>query len=340
MKKILLGKTGISVSKTAFGSLPIQRTTFDEAKTILIKAYENGINFFDTARGYSNSEEKIGLAFSDIRQKVIIATKTHTDNVDGFWKDLDESLKKLGTDYIDLYQFHNPSVLPRPEDGIGLYEAILKAKSMGKINHIGISSHKYEIAKQAIESGLYETLQYPLSYLSDEKDIELCSLCSEKNMGFIAMKALSGGMITNAKAAFLFFKNIDNAVPIWGIQRESELDEFINYSNNTPIMDDEIIKQMDKDKQELSGNFCRGCGYCLPCPANIPINTAARMSFILKRGVWQNFVSDEWQEKMSRIHDCIDCGECSRRCPYDIDTPNLLKIMLKDYEEFLLTHDA
>lgn len=160
MKKILLGKTGLAVTKTGFGVLPIQRVSFDVAKHLLTKAYNAGINFFDTARAYSDSEEKIGYSLSEVRENIIIATKTHCENVKEFWEHLETSLEKLKTSYIDIYQFHNPSILPMPNDGTGLCEAMLEAKRLGKIRHIGITSHKMEIAKKAIESDLYETLQY------------------------------------------------------------------------------------------------------------------------------------------------------------------------------------
>jgi predicted aldo/keto reductase-like oxidoreductase len=149
------------------------------------------------------------------------------------------------------------------------------------------------------------------------------------------MKALCGGLLSNARVAYSFFESIENAVPIWGIQRESELDEFIEYSTNPPQMDDKIKIQIDRDRKELAGNFCRGCGYCLPCPVGIPINNAARMAYLLRRAVWQNFVTPQWQSEMNKIKDCIDCGECKSRCPYGLDTPNLLKYMLEDYESFI-----
>lgn len=335
MKKILLGKTGLAVTKTGFGVLPIQRVSFDEAKHLLTKAYNAGINFYDTARAYSDSEEKIGYSLSGVRENIIIATKTHCGNVKEFWEHLETSLEKLKTSYIDIYQFHNPSILPMPNDGTELYEAMLEAKSLGKIRHIGITSHKMEIAKKAIESGLYETLQYPLSHISSQNDIDIYNLCVEHGVGYIAMKALCGGLLNNAKVAYSFFEGMDKAVPIWGVQRESELDDFIEYSKNPPEMKEEIKAQIKKDRKELASNFCRGCGYCLPCPVGIPINNAARMAFLLRRAVWQGFVTPEWQNEMKKIEDCIECGQCKEKCPYGLDTPNLLKYMLGDYNTFI-----
>ena len=198
MAKVTLGKTGITVEKNAFGALPVQRVSREEAVMLLRRAYEHGVEFFDTARYYTDSEEKLGEAFEGIREKVIIATKTGAADAQGFWKELQTSLKNLHTDYIDIYQFHNPDFCPRPGDGSGLYEAMLEAREKGMIRHIGITNHRLNIAREAVESGLYDTLQFPFSYLASEADLELVEKCRDANVGFIAMKALSGGLISNS----------------------------------------------------------------------------------------------------------------------------------------------
>ena len=187
MDKVILGKTGIEVNKNGFGALPIQRISKKDAVYLLQKAFYHGINYFDTARAYSDSEEKLGAAFAYIRERIIISTKTAASDAEGFWKDLEESLRTLGTDYIDIYQFHNPAVCPKPGDGSGLYEAMLEAKEQGKIRHIGITNHRLAAAEEAIRSGLYETLQFPFSYLASENDRKLAEACHEAGMGFIAM---------------------------------------------------------------------------------------------------------------------------------------------------------
>ena len=335
MPKVTLGKTGITVDKNGFGALPIQRVSFDEAKKLFRKAYEGGMTFFDTARSYSDSEEKIGYAMSDVRHHIFLASKTPSKDGDGFWKDLDTSLRMMKTDYIDIYQFHNPDFCPKPGDGTGLYEAALEAKKQGKIRFIGITNHRIHIAKEAIASGLYDTMQFPFCYLATEKDLEIVNLCKEKQMGFIAMKALSGGLITNAKAAAAFIGQYDHVLPIWGIQREKELDEFLSFVDNQPQMTEEIAALISKDKKDLSGNFCRGCGYCLPCPAQIEIPNSARMSLLLRRMPSAPYLTPEWQEKMSRIENCIHCNHCSDHCPYGLDTPKLLRENLEDYQTFL-----
>lgn len=333
--QVRLGSTEIIVNKNGFGALPVQRVGREDAARLLRKAYEGGIRFFDTARAYSDSEEKLGLAFEGMRDKIYIATKSGAATGEGMEKDLEKSLSMLRTDYIDIYQFHNPSFCPRPEDGSGLYEAALAAKAAGKIRHIGITNHKLGIAMEAIESGLYETLQFPFSYLSTSKEEELVSACKKADMGFIAMKALSGGLITNSAAAYAHAACFDNVLPIWGIQREAELDEFLSYIKNPPAMTEELREIIEKDKAELAGDFCRGCGYCMPCPVGITINNCARMSLLLRRSPSANWLGEEWQEKMNKIENCLHCNQCKSKCPYGLDTPSLLAKNLEDYKEVL-----
>ena len=335
MEKVILGRTGICVQKNGFGALPVQRVSLNEAKIILRKAYENGIQFFDSARAYSDSEEKIGLALSDVRENIYISTKTMATTVQAFWEDLETSLKMLKTDYIDIYQFHNPSFCPKPGDGTGLYEAMLEAKNQGKIYYIGLTNHGWKVAKEAIESDLYDTLQFPFSYLASEKEEELVRLCEEHNVGFICMKALSGGLITRSDIAYAYLLQYKNALPIWGIQKESELDEFISYQKQAPVLTKDIEEIIQHDRKELAGQFCRGCGYCMPCPQGIIINQCARMSLMLRRAPAENWLLEKWQAEMNKIKDCIHCGKCMTHCPYGLNTPELLQKNYEDYQTFL-----
>ncbi len=334
VEKIRLGRTNLEVTRSGFGALPIQRVSFDEGKKILRKAYEAGINFYDTARGYSDSEEKIGKALSDVREDIIIATKSMTDNGKDLLRDLETSLRKLNTDYIDIYQIHNPSFFPTPGDESGIYDALVYAKEKGLVRHIGITNHRLEIAKQAIESSLYDTLQFPLSSLSSDEDLKLISGCKEKDIGLIAMKALSGGLITNVASTFAFLRQYNNVVPIWGIQREWELDEFVSLESNPPKLDEAMWEVIKKDRKELAISFCRGCGYCLPCPVDIPINNVARMPQLLTRSPYERFMAKDWRENMDKVNDCIECGQCKSRCPYGLDIPNLIRENLKIYDDF------
>jgi predicted aldo/keto reductase-like oxidoreductase len=340
MQTIRLGKTGIVTNKNGFGALPIQRITEEDAIYLIQKAYQGGITFFDTARFYTDSEVKLGVAFAGIRDKVFIASKTAAVTVDNFWKDLETTLNNLQTDYLDLYQFHNPSFCPKPGDESGVYDAMLEAKAQGKIRHIGITNHRLAVANEAIDSGYYETLQFPFSYLATEKEIELVEKCKASDMGFIAMKALSGGLITNSTAAYVFQAMYDNVLPIWGVQRESELDEFLSYIENPPVINDQLQAVIDKDRQELLGDFCRGCGYCMPCPVGIEINTCARMSLLLRRAPLEQQLSETMQAKMLLIEDCLHCDKCKSKCPYQLDTPSLLEKNLVDYKNVLMTFNT
>ena len=335
MDYVTLGRTEIKVCKNSFGALPIQRISFDSAKEILLHAYNNGINFFDTARFYTDSEEKIGYALSDVRDKIYIATKTAAQNADDFWKDLNTSLNNMKTDYIDIYQFHNPSFCPKPNDGTGLYEAMLEAKAQGKIRFIGLTNHRLAVAQEAIDSGLYDTIQFPFCYLATDKDIAIVENCKKNNLGFIAMKGLSGGLITNSAAAYAFMAQYDNVLPIWGVQRMSELNEFLSYNTNPPSVTGEIKELIDNDRKMLAGEFCRGCGYCMPCPVGIEINNCARMSLLLRRSPSELQLTPAVQAKMKKIENCLHCNQCKSKCPYGLDTPKLLEENYKDYVEIL-----
>ncbi len=329
-----MGKTGLKVNKNGFGALPIQRISKADAVRILHKAFDNGIDFYDTARFYTDSEEKIGAAFADRRQKIVLASKTGAQTVEQFWKDLHTTLTNLKTDYLDLYQFHNPDFCPCPGDKSRLYDAMKVAQRQGKVRFIGISNHRMAVAKEAVEKGLYDTLQYPFSYLSSPEDEKIVESCRKHGMGFICMKALAGGLITDSALAYAFLNQFDHALPIWGIQRESELDEFISYQENPPELSSPMWRKIEKDRNELAGGFCRGCGYCMPCSVGIQICDCARMSLFLKRAPLSVYLTEEWAEKMKQIDDCINCGACKSKCPYGLDTPTLLKKNYADFKEF------
>lgn len=335
MREITLGSTGITTRQNAFGALPIQRDDKDTAVAILRRAYEGGMTFFDTARAYSDSEEKVGEAFHGMREKVYIATKTAAKTPEQFWEQLETSLRMLQTDYIDLYQFHCVGQCYKPGDGTGMYECMLEAKAQGKIRHIGVTAHNIEIAMECVQSGLYETMQFPFSYLSSDKEIALVKACKEANMGYIAMKGLAGGLIHDSKAAMAFMTQFDNVLPIWGVQRMSELEEWLAFMDETPEYTDEIRAFVEKEKLELAGDFCRGCGYCMPCPVGIQINNCARMSLMLRRAPSKAWLTKEMQAEMMKIENCLHCGACASKCPYELNTPELLAKNLADYKKVL-----
>ncbi len=335
MRSVTLGRAGITVPQNAFGALPIQRIDRQEAVGILRRAYDGGMRYFDTARAYSDSEEKLGYAFEGMRDQVFIATKSAAKTPGAFRKDINTSLRMLRTDYIDVYQFHMVDRCYRPGDGSGMYECMQEAKASGKIRHISVTSHKIEVAMEIADSGLYDTLQFPFSYLSSDKELALVEACRRNNVGFIAMKGLAGGLISESEAAMAYMLQFDNVLPIWGIQKMSELEEWLAFMHNEPEMTDEIKAFIDKEKKELSGEFCRGCGYCMPCTVGIKINNCARMSLMLRRAPSKEWLTTEWREEMAKIEDCVECGLCASRCPYELDTPQLLRRNLADYRKVL-----
>lgn len=335
MRMVTLGSTGITVNKNGFGALPIQRVSFDDAAKILRHAYDNGVKFFDTARFYTDSEEKIGYALADVRADIYIATKSMAQTGEAFLAELDTSLKNMKTDYVDLMQFHNPAFCPVPGHESGLYEAMLKAKEQGKVRHIGITNHRLAVAKEAITSGLYEVLQFPFSYISGAQETELVEMCKEQNMGFLCMKGMAGGLIKSGKAAYAFLAQpqFPHVLPIWGVQKMEELEEFL--ACNTDEFEQQLTPELqtiiEDDRKELSGDFCRSCGYCMPCPMEISIKDCARMSLMLRRAPIKEYTTPKWQEEMKKITNCIECGQCKSRCPYGLDVPRLLK---ENYEDF------
>ena len=332
---MVLGRTGIQTPQNAFGALPIQRVDMETAEKLLRRAYEGGFRFFDTARAYSDSEEKIGYALSDVRDQISIATKTMAENTEQMKRDLETSLRNLKTDHVDLYQFHCASRCIAPEDGSGMYELMEDFRRQGMVSHIGITAHKIGVAEECVNSGLYETMQFPFSYLTGEKEEALVKLCKEKNVGFICMKGLAGGLITNSEMAYAFVSQYDNALPIWGIQKEKELEEWIRFMKEPAVMTEELRAAIEEDRKELQGDFCRGCGYCMPCPKGIIINQCARMSLMLRRAPSKSWLNETWQANMKQTEECIHCGQCKAKCPYGLDTPELLKKNYEDYKRVL-----
>ena len=331
MTHIQLGSTGITIEKNGFGCLPIQRVTKETAAYLLRKALDGGMTYFDTARAYSDSEEKMGYAFAGVRDKIVLATKTTAQTGEEMKRDLETSLQKLGTDYIDVYQFHNPAFCPKPGGEDGLYDAALEAKAQGKIRHIAITNHRLAVAHEAIDSGLYALLQFPYSYLSGPREQELVAKCRAGGMGFVAMKAMAGGLLRDGTVAAAWMARQEGVVPIWGVQHEWELDQFLACVKQTPALSKEYQAVIDHDRGELTGGFCRGCGYCMPCPVDIQITQCARINLMVRRAPSADWLNDYWQGEMKKIENCLHCGKCASKCPYGLDTPSLLQENYKEY---------
>lgn len=336
MQTMILGKTGLRVTKPAFGALPIQRRAMEDAIPILRRAYEGGIRYFDTANAYTDSEEKLGAALSDVRSDIVISTKSQGRDYDTVKKHIQLSLERMRTDYIDLFQFH--MVSNWDEIDRGAYEAAKEALDKGYVRHVGVTTHLLSFAFELVESGRFETMQYPFSYLATEEEFRLVQRCREQDLGYIAMKSLAGGMLQNARAIHAFMAGQEGVVPIYGIQTMEELEQWLALAEEDPPLDDGLRAVIEKDRAELSGQFCRSCGYCMPCPQGIEIRNCARMDMLIRRSPWRPYFTPEWQAKMEKIESCVECGRCRSRCPYKLDTPNVLKYMLRDYRAFYEAH--
>lgn len=337
MEKIRLGSTGIPASHIAFGALPLQRQPMDEVVSMLHRAYDAGINYYDTARMYSDSEEKLGKAFADRRNSIFIATKAHVHTGKGVRECIETSLANLKTDRVDLLQCHNPPFCPKPGGEDGVYDELLKLKAEGKILHIGITNHKLGVAQEAIASGLYETLQFPFTYLSSPQEHALVDACREADMGFVAMKPFGGGVLNNAAAVYWFFSQHPAALPIYGMQHMHELEQILGFDNNPPKAE-EVAAVIAADRAELQGNFCRNCGYCAPCPVGIRTDMVLRSYYNLRRMPLFQMMTDGWYQMMQDTKNCIQCGSCSRKCPYELDPPSRFEAVYEDFMTFWNRH--
>ena len=331
MEMARLGSTGLMVSRIAMGCIPIQRRTMEDAAALIRRAFEAGVNFFDTAHVYGDSEAKLGSALAGVpRDRIILASKAMADSREKCVGQLEESLRRLRTDYIDLYQWHNPSNLDNFREN-SVYRAMQEAKKAGKIRFIGVTNHHLGRARQAVESGGFDTLQFPLSVLSSREEIDMTFRCRDLDVGVIAMKAMCGGMLPDGRLAFAFMNRYPHIVPIWGLEKTEELEQFLALAEKrepfTPAMREEI----ERLRKELGDEFCRGCGYCLPCPAEIDLPIMMRISYFVKRNVEGSQFNEARLKQVARIDECVNCRSCVQRCPYHLEAPRILR---KQQDEF------
>lgn len=337
MKYIKLGKTDLTISEIGFGCIPVIRLSSEEAVNVLQHAYEKGINFFDTANSYRDSEQKVGQALRRHRDKIVLATKTMKRDAAGTAEHLENSLRMLQTEYIDLYQFHQVSA-QKEWDAIiapnGAMEYVLKAKEQGKIRHIGITSHNREMALQLINTGLFATIMFPFSFIEDSAAEEMLRLTVQKGMAFLSMKPFGGGVIDNAPLAFKFLRQYPEAIPIPGFDSIEYLDEVLSIYEqpNTVSAEDKIL--MAQTKEDLGPSFCRRCEYCQPCPSGVSITRSMIYPVVVKR--MSPAVSVEFSKvPMESIVKCTRCGVCMQRCPYKLPIPELLQKYRQMYQENL-----
>jgi predicted aldo/keto reductase-like oxidoreductase len=328
-----LGKTGLKISKLGFGGIPILRLQTDEAVKILRHAYDNGITFYDTANMYRDSESKIGQALSPVRHKIVIATKTTLRDSAGFRRHLEQSLKMLKTDYIDLYQCHqvaNDEEWGKITKDSGALSEADKAKKEGKIRFLGVTSHNLQMAVKLVQTGLFDTIQFPFNFIEKEAKDELHDYSRKKGIGIIAMKPFAGGVIDNAALAFKYLRQFPDVVPIPGFDSVQSVDEIVSIYNRQNEITDKDLERMDKYRLELGRKFCRRCEYCQPCPNGVIITPA--MGYPLVASRMSLAISVEFLKiPMESIEKCTECGVCIEKCPYELPIPELLK---KNYDLF------
>lgn len=335
MERIRLGKTNMMVTKLGYGGIPIQRLAEDEAIAVVKRVIELGVTFIDTANAYTTSEERIGKAIAGQRERLIIATKTLARTAEGVAEHLELSLKRLRTDYIDLYQFHNVSdsntleQILKPEGPMSVIE---KEKREGRIRHIGVSSHQIDTAIEIVKSDCFETIMFPFNFISDEAANELIPLVREHDMGFIAMKSMAGGMIENASIALKFFSKFPDVLPIPGIEKVTEIEEIIQILEAGEEMTEAEREEMQRIKQEVGSTFCRRCEYCQPCTAEIPISTVMQFASIMKRMPPLRIFTGRIAATLEKAADCVKCGDCEGRCPYHLPIMEMIEKNAKWYQ--------
>ncbi len=344
MQKVRLGKTNLMVTKLGFGGIPIQRDSEEEAVAVVRKALELGINFIDTAAGYSNSEERIGKAIADRREELIIATKTHAMKGEEAERDLKQSLARLGTSYIDIYQFHginDDKMLARVIAPGGPLSVAQQARTEGAVRHIGITSHSMATARAAVKTGYFETIMFPFNFITSEAADELLPLVRENDMGFIAMKPLGGGMIDNVALCIKYLLQFPDVVPIPGIEKVHEFDAVVApaLAESWQLSEDDR-REMERIKKELGSSFCHRCDYCQPCSAGIPISTIMTSNSLARRLPAFRVFSGRFAEAFEKADECIDCGKCEERCPYRLPIRETMALRLAWYREAKRKYDA
>lgn len=333
MEYKILGKTGLKVSALGFGGIPIQRIDEEGSRELMHQLMDAGVNYIDSARGYTVSEEYIGYGLQGIRDQFVLATKSMARDKESMARDVEISLKNFRTDYIDLYQIHNPNEaqLETVCAPGGALEALLEAKAAGKIGHIGITLHSADVFRKALELDWVETVMFPYNIVETQAE-ELIKACAEKNIGFICMKPLAGGAIEDAQLAMRFIAhNPDVTVTIPGMAEKKELDQNVaSYCDKAPLTQEELEK-IEKIRSELGNNFCRRCGYCAPCTVGIGIPAAlVAEGYHLRYGL-ASYAMARYEASGAAASNCVDCGLCEERCPYHLPIRQMLKRVVSTF---------
>ena len=335
MKYVTLGKTGLKISRLGFGGIPIQRIDAKGTKELFLYMKEVGINYIDTARGYTVSEEYIGEAMEGMREDFILATKSMARTYEAMKADIEKSLHNLRTDYIDLYQVHNPSAdqLDQVLAPGGALEALLEAKKEGKIGHIGLTAHSAAVALRACDLDWVETVMFPFNIVEDQ-GAEVLLKCAEKNIGFVAMKPMAGGAIESGRAALRFItKDPRVTVVIPGVSDLKEIKENLDAVNDeTPYSAAEEAEAL-AIKNALGTQFCRRCNYCAPCTVGISIPNVFLFAGYLERYNLEGWARSRYDTLKVKAGACVGCGACEERCPYHLPIREMLKKAAKEFGE-------
>ena len=335
MEYRILGKTGLKISRMGFGGIPIQKIDEEGTRKLLHEMMEMGVNYIDSARGYTVSEQYIGYGLEGIRDKFVLATKSMSRTKEAMAADIETSLGNFRTDYIDLYQVHNPSMeqLDQVIGEGGALEALMEAKAAGKIGHIGLTAHSTAVFERALGLDWVETIMFPYNIV-EQQGAELIHKCAEKNIGFIDMKPLEGGAIEDATLALRYVcSNPDVTVVIPGMAEVRELEQNLAACSNTEPLADEELKAMDKVREQLGTDFCRRCNYCAPCTVGINIPSVFLFAGYLQRYDLADWAKDRYSTLKVKASACIGCGKCEPRCPYHLPIREKLKKCAQDMGE-------
>jgi hypothetical protein len=337
MRYVILGKTGIEVSEVGFGAIPIIRLSTADAVTVLRRAYDNGITLFDTANAYLDSEEKIGRAFDGLRSRLVIATKTLKRDGAGAEADIDLSLQRMRTDYIDIFQIHQVSLETDYQTATGpdgVLEAVYRAKKAGKIRHIGMTSHSIEMAAKLIKTGLFSTIQFPFNFIESRPVQELHPVAREEKMGILAMKPFGGGALDNGELCFKFLRRFPDVIPLPGFDAVEQVDQIVNiYKTENQVLPEDL-DAMEAYRTELGQRFCRRCEYCQPCEHGVMITPAMNYPIIARRMSAAKAAGFSGKA-MESVRNCTECEECMKRCPYNLPIPEMLKENLELYDRHI-----
>lgn len=338
MQRIVLGNTGLEVNRFGFGGIPIQRISESLAIETVLNALEKGVDFVDTARNYTTSERRIGMALKQIDRRVVLATKSQGKTADQLRADLETSLKELQRDYIDLYQCHfvrNDEEYQQVISPGGALEGMLRAREEGLIGHIGITSHNLDLLERVVDDGLFETIMACFSFLEPKAQEKVIPQALAKNIGVIAMKSFSGGIIDQSVLALKYVLLQPGVVIIPGVESKELFDQNWNVYRGSHELDDAEISKIEEIRNLYDKNFCRRCDYCQPCSEDIPIQLILGVRSALKR-FGKSFLTEGWpREAISKARNCSECGECLERCPYQLPIPDLIKENLAWVDEAL-----